>query len=425
MKYLNLFSFAFILAPAFSQSSISGKVVSENKQPLANASVFLPNSTTGVYTNDKGEFTLTHLPPGNINFAVSYIGYETITVPIPPISRNKEYLVVMHPLNNVLQAVIISTYDKGGWKKWGDVFTTAFIGSSSYAHNCIITNEDDIRFVYSDATKQLRAFSDKPLRIENKDLGFEISVSLVDFLYDTLTGVVDYQTYSFFKEMQGTDNEIIIWKKNRLKVYALSLLRFMRSLYSQNFKNEGYQIRLIERKNNIEKQRIQKLYKQTFDRITDSLNRNKSKLNDVNSLIERSLQRDSLKYYQKILSQNDGTEKIHKPVLNIDDIARQKDSSTVILDCKDYMQVMYTRSKEPEEYFTYRNIKVQPDNLTDGVNTNQNVSRSNPVTELNLRQGIPVEIHENGYFTNVDLFIDGFWGWWEKMATKLPYEYEP
>ena len=423
MKHLLFVSLIFISATALCQSSLAGKVVSEKGEPLPNASVFLPNSTIGVYTNDKGEFILNHLPSGNISFAVSYVGYEVITVPVTAASLKKHYIIKMQPLNNELEAVVIGKYDKGGWKKWGNTFAGAFLGTSLYARNCTITNKDVIKFIYSDAIKQLNAFANEPLLIENTDLGYRITVNLVDFSYNTSTQIVDYQTYSFFKEMQGSDTETGEWKKNRLKVYALSLLRFMRSLYERNLENEGYKIRIIERKINTEKQRIQSLYKETFNRITGSLNTNKSNQYDLNNLVEQSFSRDSLKYYKKVLSQTDGSEKRQKILTGFNDLVKQKDSVTMVLDFKDYMQVTYTRSKEPEEYSAYKKEMLQSTSSLDFFN--QNAARDFPVTELSLQQGLPIEISANGYFSNVDLYMNGFWGWWEKIATKLPYEYEP
>ena len=84
------------------------------------------------------------------------------------------------------------------------------------------------------------------------------------------------------------------------------------------------------------------------------------------------------------------------------------------------MQITYIKVKEPVEYAAYKN-KQYPD-----VNTPESaMQRVYPNTELTLTQGIPVEINESGYFNNIDLFMYGFWGWWERIATKLPYEYEP
>ena len=237
MKPLLPFLFLLLSITAFCQLSISGKVISEKDVPLSKASVFIPNTKTGVFTNEKGEFILPGVAAGNLSFAVSYVGYQVVTVRIDP--ATKTYLVKLQPLDNDLQTVIIRSYDRQGWKKWGDLFTRAFIGSSAYAGNCTIVNNKIIRFVYKEKTKQLLAFANEPLTIINKDLGYEMQVDLVNFTYELSNGFVDYQTYTLFKELDGNDAEKTTWEKNRLKVYALSLLHFMRSVYAKNIEGEG------------------------------------------------------------------------------------------------------------------------------------------------------------------------------------------
>lgn len=194
----------------------------------------------------------------------------------------------------------------------------------------------------------------------------------------------------------------------------------MRSLHSNNFKNEGFQVRMIDRKPNQEKQRVETIYKNSFLKIKDSLGSTGIKENAVNKLIENNFSKDSLMYYRSIFKQSDRTENLHLELAGFKDIASHTDSGTVLFHFNDFLQITYIKAKEPVEYASYKN-KLYPDiNTPDAA-----ISRVYPNTELTLTQGIPIEINENGYFNNIDLFMHGFWGWWEKIATKLPYEYEP
>ncbi len=420
MKLLAILFLLFLPPLAFCQNKISGKVISEKGEALHGASVFISNTTIGVYTDAKGEFVLNKVPKGNAEIVVSYVGYEVTSVTIPAAKRDKRYIIKLQLQSSNLTDVIVGNYDKRGWKKWGDIFTAAFIGTSSYAKHCDITNKDVIRFIFNKKTNQLHAYAGEPLLIENKSLGYNISVTMIDFVYDLSTKEVDYQVYSLFSEMQGTDDQELEWKKNRADAYSLSLMHFMRVLYARNLKNEGFQIRIIDRNPNTEKQRVQTLYKNSFSKIRDSLGNMQMKENTVNKLIEDEFSRDSLLYYRSVLKQNDRTENLHLELAGFKDIASQTDSGTVLLHFNDYLQVTYIKMKEPQEYAAYKN-KLYPDfNTPDAVS-----QRMYPNTELSLTHGIPIEINENGYFNNIDLFMQGFWGWWEKMATKLPYEYEP
>jgi hypothetical protein len=41
-------------------------------------------------------------------------------------------------------------------------------------------------------------------------------------------------------------------------------------------------------------------------------------------------------------------------------------------------------------------------------------------------QNRPVTLFANGsYFAGSNLSLSGFWGWWEKIAIMLLYDYEP
>lgn len=420
MKFLCIFFILCLPSLTFCQDKISGKVVSEKGEALQGASVFISNTKIGVNTDAKGEFVLAKVPAGNTEIVVSYIGYEATSVVIPAAARNKSYIIQLHSQSNNLAAVTVGNFDKRGWKKWGKPFSEAFIGTSAYAKGCDITNKDVIRFNYNKKTNRLHAYAAEPLLIQNKLLGYNISVTMVDFMYDLSSKDVDYQVYSLFAEMQGTDDQQLEWKKNREDVYSLSVMHFMRALYANNCKNEGFQVRMIERNVNQEKQRVQTLYKNTFAKIKDSLGSNAVKENAVNKLIENNFSKDSLLYYQSVFKQNDRTENLHLELAGFKDIARKTDSGTVLFHFNDFLQITYIKVKEPVEYAAYKN-KQYPD-----LNTPESaVQRVYPNTELTLTQGIPVEINESGYFNNIDLFMYGFWGWWERIATKLPYEYEP
>jgi hypothetical protein len=420
MKFLCIFFILCLPSLTFGQDKISGKVVSEKGEALQGASVFISNTKIGVNTDAQGEFVLAKVPVGNTEIVISYIGYEATSVVIPAADRYKRYMVKLRLQSNDLAAVIVGNYDKRGWKKWGKSFSEAFIGTSAYEKGCDITNKDVIRFNYNKKTNRLHAYAAEPLLIQNKSLGYNISVTMVDFVYDFSSKDVDYQVYSLFAEMQGTDDQQLEWKKNREDVYSLSVMHFMRALYANNCKNEGFQVRIIERNVNREKQRVQALYKNTFAKIKDSLGSNGVKENAVNKLIENNFSKDSLLYYQSVFKQNDRTENLHLELAGFKDIARKTDSGTVLFHFNDFLQITYIKAKEPVEYAAYKN-KQYPD-----LNTPESaVQRVYPNTELTLTQGIPVEINESGYFNNIDLFMYGFWGWWERIATKLPYEYEP
>ena len=338
-----LFCFA---ASSFGQSKIRGKIVSDKDEAVPQANVFISNTTIGTYTNAKGEFILNNVPEGTITIVVSHVAYEVETVPIAAGAGAKFYIVRLQPKSNELSAVLIGKYDKRGWKKWGDTFMEAFLGTAAYAKNCVIQNKDALYFIYNQKEKQLKAYASENLLIENKALGYHLTVTLVDFMYDLSDKVVDYQVYTLFKELEGTTDEELQWRKNRADVYSLSLMHFMRAVHARNFRNEGFQVRWVEIKPNKEKQRVQALYKEIFSRVKDTTGNGTT--NDVATakLVEKSFAKDSLQYYTKVLEEKDRTETLHLELLQFKDIARPTDSNTVPLNFDGYIQVTYTKAKE-------------------------------------------------------------------------------
>lgn len=411
----------FLSVFAFPQDKVSGKVINENGEPSQGASVFISNTTIGSIADAAGEFHLTRLPPGNLEVVITFIGYEPLSFIITQSKRNKRYIFKLHHQAKELAPVILGLHlEENGWKKWGETFTKGFIGNSAYSKNCTIKNKGILKFFYNDSI--LSAYASEPLQIENKALGYDITVTLIRFSYDTRSDDVDYRVYSLFKEMEGSDDETIEWKKNRERVYAFSLMHFMRALYTHNFKNEGYEIQALEDTLNTEKARIQKLFSQYASQVTDADDNELRKEVEMNRLIKKSVGKDSLKYYYKVLLEEDRLITLGKDPLLFKDIAVKTDSNTVILNFKHSLLVKYRKLKEPQEYFGYKKRKLS--NQLNYFNKSY-FTPTNPVTQLTLLQRIPIEINENGYFNNIDLYLDGFWGWWEKMGTKLPYQYEP
>ncbi|QNK76710.1 TonB-dependent receptor [Winogradskyella sp. PAMC22761] len=75
MKLIKFFIFIlFTTASAQTTFNIHGKVLSEG-QPLPFANIYIENSKKGTTTNDKGEFILENLKPGDYSIAASFTGY--------------------------------------------------------------------------------------------------------------------------------------------------------------------------------------------------------------------------------------------------------------------------------------------------------------------------------------------------------------
>jgi len=85
---------------------ISGKVTGEIGQPLAGVTVFIKGTTTGILTDNDGNFKLT-LPPGAETVVFSFVGMKTIE---EPIGERTVVNVIMYPEEVGLDEVVVVGY---------------------------------------------------------------------------------------------------------------------------------------------------------------------------------------------------------------------------------------------------------------------------------------------------------------------------
>lgn len=391
---------------SFGQQSLKGKIVEAGTQkPIAGASVFISNTSIGTVSNSKGEFEITQLPSKEFELVVSFIGYEPYVQHIAG-PQQTPLLIALQQKANELQDVVVSTYEKDGWKKWGDFFLSAFIGTSAYAKDCVIKNYKTIRFKYSKKNNFISAHASEPLIIENKALGYHLKYELIHFSYDFNSKYLMYAGYPFFTEMQGNKRRIRKWKENREEAYTGSMMHFMRAMYRNTVDKAGFEMRRLEKKPNLEKQRVKALYQYYTKFSVDSKGNNLSV-----STIDVQVPKDSMTYYEKVLREKDVIEILHTELVHADSIAYGEDSVTAVMDFKDYLLITYPAKQEQPEYYQDRLLEQRDPYITSAIC---------------LINNIPVKIQSNGSYNNpVDLISTGYWSWSEKIATMLPFDYKP
>ena len=91
----------------FSQTTISGKVIDEKKQPVPTANIFIEGTYDGTSSDENGNFTFTTTATGNQTISVSFLSYDT-TKKIIDVSNAKNLTIVLLENVNTLDAVTIS-----------------------------------------------------------------------------------------------------------------------------------------------------------------------------------------------------------------------------------------------------------------------------------------------------------------------------
>ena len=123
MNKLITLIFLFLLVSATAQpqqltQTVRGTVLdADSKLPLIGVTIVVANNPQkGATTNINGDFTLTNVPIGRVTLLLSYIGYESKTLPDIEVNSGKEKILAVtlqESLVNLNEVVIKSTQNKG------------------------------------------------------------------------------------------------------------------------------------------------------------------------------------------------------------------------------------------------------------------------------------------------------------------------
>lgn len=376
--------FLFFPILIFSQINFSGKIMdAKTKEPLLGASIYVPNSSIGTTTGIDGNFSF-QLPIESKEIVISYLGYNTINVSLD-LSEKKDFSkdIYLREKSNTLKEVIVTKQKQD--KKWFrqyETFKIHFLGNSTIAQKAEILNKEELFFTeISDSTGyKLIANSNKPLIIKNKAIGYLLTYDLIEFGYfnSMETGKQSYYAgYSFYQDLIEKDKlnkkKVI---KNRLEAYKGSTNHFIKSVYNNTFKEEGFKLNEFIIKDNPSypsKEELKKLRDEA--KKTGNFNLLSNLPSKKLFIIGREYSKDD---FVKLTLENQ------------------------FLDFKNYIWINYTKEKPDPNYFS-------------------NATSQTSYIELNSK----VEIFSDGNFFNpLNLLIYDYMGW-KKIGDALPFDYKP
>lgn len=233
---VKLFKFIFfmhlvIFSVIANAQTLVGRVIdSETSDPIISANIYFQGTFSGTASDLEGYFSLDISKFKNIPIIISSIGYYSRTI------ENKDspdtLVISLNPKTVELSQVEIKAGSlERERKRYLRKFEDYFIGNTSNARNCTILNIEDIQFIEVNDT--LRAFSDKPLIINNTSLGYSFEYYLDVFELNLRTKEMFYTGNVIFKEdhITSTDN-IKAMRKRRLRTYYGSRMHFFRDLWA-------------------------------------------------------------------------------------------------------------------------------------------------------------------------------------------------
>ena len=395
---------------AQTSGSISGVIVSEaDGGPLVNCSVFVNNTSRGTISNEKGEFALKNLPPGQFELIVSLIGYQSYVKLFSDKQLPLELHIVLKPKPAELTSVTVNPFIADGWNQWGRFFFDQFIGTFGNAADCTIKNKENIRFRMTDRQTKLEAVATEPLIIENRALGYIISYSLEQFNYDLTNNSLVFTGYPVYREME-TKNERSrkSWEKNRKAAYLGSIHHFIRTVFANKIYEEGFTVKKVLHVNNAEKGRIKGICLSKHFIKEDTA---RHKIRYLPSWKKSSLEKDTLGYYKKILKQPDYFEREDSLFLEPDRYMMASDSGMHYLFFQGKLVIYYRNAPEDPGYVR-----------SSGKMRIEKFQKS----FLYITGNTPISIWPIGnYYPPLDLFVSGYWAWLGKISNRLPLDYVP
>ena len=237
-----------ILLERKDRQEIIGRVVdSADKKPVANASVFLNNTTIGAVTGNDGVFKLNIAKPGKYELVVSMMGYAAYQKSVFTDGRGIDLTdIKIAPQIITLSEVKIKVDPRRDRDyKW---FNEDFLGKSSFADKCRILNPEILDLNYNKRTKVLRASSSGLLEVENEALGYKLKYLLTHFYSNKNDGRVSFKGLVLFEQLKGDATQQQKWQKSRMKAYKGSSMHFLRSLLENQLDEEGFEVLELKKK---------------------------------------------------------------------------------------------------------------------------------------------------------------------------------
>lgn len=245
LRLIILFGISLISLQVFAQNPFTLKgLVKDAKtgEVLPFATVFFAETTYGTTTNEEGFYQLEVKNEGTYDLVVKFLGYKTYVaqVKLGEVAVAEFDILIEADAKDLGSFVVTANKDRN-WKNNMITFKKIFLGESENARQCRILNEEVVDFIDDGMKGTLEAFSNEPIIIENKALGYKITYYLEKFVIDYKASLSTYYGYTIFEELDSNSKRRNKrWESSRKKAYEGSSTHFFTSLYENKLKEEGF-----------------------------------------------------------------------------------------------------------------------------------------------------------------------------------------
>lgn len=243
-KASGIFLLLFITVCVHAQTgtvTLVGKVTDEKTgKPLPFANVFINNSSIGTNADENGNYKLADLAIGNLEMAVSFLGYETVKQTLRFEQPGTKTVLFKLKEGMALQGVTIYARKDKKRERHLKIIARELLGTNQFSKQCKIINPEVLRISLDD-DGHLGAQTVNPLIIENYALGYRIHQDLDDF--DYFNGKVYYGGSTRFELLAAKDEaQKKTWRANQKIAYQGSLKHLIASIVSDSLQEQGFKV---------------------------------------------------------------------------------------------------------------------------------------------------------------------------------------
>ncbi|MGD0756367.1 MAG: carboxypeptidase-like regulatory domain-containing protein [Bacteroidales bacterium] len=276
IKFIFILLFFNLNIVAYSQV-IKGIVLERKTNNPVLATIYFSGTSVGTLSDLNGNFELDISKNNSMPLTISSVGYYSIT--LTDYTKVKPLIIYLTPKVFELKEVIISSKSLAGIRKAClNKFKDVFLGTTSNARNCEITNENDITFNYESDKDTLKAYASRPILITNRALGYKITYYLDRFEYIKKDRSIIFAGNLIFNEDLATkEPHDEVYERRRKEAYFGSRMHFFRALWADDLESAGFSVKNSANKYLRYKDIVE-------DSHTDSLNGHRKFLKYIESL---------------------------------------------------------------------------------------------------------------------------------------------
>lgn len=222
---------------------ISGTVFDKKTNNIVPyATVYYNGTFVGTTSNEHGDFEIESSKNTSMPLTISAIGYYSVV--LTNYSNSKPIQIYLVPKLFELKEVTVS--DKSLVKKRRanlKIFKDEFLGTTANSQKCEILNENDITFNYATDDDTLKAYTSKPIIIDNKALGYKITYYLDKFeYYKRKESVFFYGNIIFNEDKTNEDAQMEEYQRKRRFAYLGSRMHFFRALWLNDLTSSQFNL---------------------------------------------------------------------------------------------------------------------------------------------------------------------------------------